>query len=140
MADDPLAKWRRAGAQAPSSASDTGRERKIVELADYQGDAGKDRSGGWLELRPLKGPWSFCSYAQLRKVQFNGPKPTRIDLLFTYELVTIKGRNLELMLTGLRSRTLAVIEQFDPQGHQAPEPDALVVDSIESTEHGMGRG
>src|ERR1017187_4941380 len=70
--------------------------------------------------------------AQLLKVQFNGAKPTRIDLIFSYELVTVKGRNLEVLLTGLRSRTLAVIEQFNPATHGEPEKDALVVESIES--------
>src|ERR1039458_6972270 len=70
--------------------------------------------------------------AQLLKVQFNGAKPTRIDLIFSYELVTVEGRNLEVLLTGLRSRTLAVIEQFNPATHGEPEKDALVVESIES--------
>lgn len=133
---DALAKWRRPGTQAAAPAAETG---KVVELSDYPGDAGKDRSGGWLELRLLKGPWALCSYAQLRKIQFNGPKPTRIDLIFTYELVTVKGRNLEALLVGLRSWWLACIEQFNPAGHEKPGPDALVVESIESTDNGPGR-
>jgi hypothetical protein len=108
----------------------------VVDLANYQGDTGKDRSGGWLELRPVKGPWALCSYAQLRKILFNGAKPTRIDLIFTYELITVKGRNLETLVSGLRSRTLACVEQFNPATQVAPEPDALVVDSIESTDPG----
>jgi hypothetical protein len=136
MADDPLARWRRPGEQ-PASLS--ARESKIVELSDYQVDANKDRSGGWLELRPLKSPWSLCSYAQLRKIQFNGPKPTRLDLIFTFEMVTVKGRNLESVLNGLRSRTLASIEQFDPKSQEAPKADALLVESIDSSDNGPGR-
>lgn len=130
---DPLAKWRRPGAQAPLPAS-TAESGKVLDLAGYQGDAGKDRSG-WLELRPLKGPWALCSYAQLRKIQFDGLNPTRIDLIFTYELVTVKGRNLQVLLAGLRSRSLACIEQFNPEGHEAPATDALLVDSIESKDN-----
>jgi hypothetical protein len=135
MADDPLARWRRSGVQGSAPLPESDRENKVVGLADYQGDAGKDRSGGWLELRPVKGAWALCSYAQLRKILFNGPKPTRIDLIFTYERVTVRGRNLEALLTGLRSRTLAEIEQFNPEKHKQPEPDALFVESIESTEN-----
>ena len=136
MSDDPLAKWRRSGAQAPSSAEETGPEKKVVDLANYQGDTGKDRSGGWLELRPVKGSWALCSYAQLRKILFNGPKVTRIDLIFTYEVVTLRGRNLEMLLTGLRSRALACIDQFNPMTQEAPAPEALFVESIESTDNG----
>lgn len=128
---DPLARWRPGAQKKPAPAGDTGGESKVVGLGDYQGDAGKDRSGGWLEFRPVSGPWALCSYGQLRKIMFNGPKPTRIDLIFTYEMVTVKGRNLEILLTGLRSRTLACIEQFNPATQEAPGPDALVVDSIE---------
>ena len=72
---------------------ETDSESKVIQLADYQRDAGKELPEGWLELRPLKGPWALCSYAQLRKVLFNGPKPTRIDLIFSYERVTVKGVN-----------------------------------------------
>jgi hypothetical protein len=137
MADDPLAKWQRRGAQtAPSTEADGG---NVLPLSEYKGDIGKDRSGGWLELRPLKGPWSLCSYAQLRKIQFNGPKPTRIDLIFTYELVTVKGQNLEKLLTGLRTRTLAVIEQFNPAEHKKPELEDYLVESIESNDTGLLR-
>jgi hypothetical protein len=139
MADDPLAKWRRHDAQATSPAAESGGESKVVELVEYRGDTGRDRFDGWLELRPLNGPWSLCSYAQLRKIQFNGPKPTRIDLIFTYELVTVKGPNLELLLPGLRSRTLGRIEQFGLKGQEPPESDALLVESIESSDNGPGR-
>ena len=133
---DPLAKWRRPGVQAQATAAEG---EKVISLEGYQGDAGKDRSGGWLELRPLKGPWALCSYAQLRKVLFNGMNPTRIDLIFSYELVTVKGSNLQVLLTGLRSRALACIEQFNPDGHEAPGSDALVVESIECTDNEPGR-
>jgi hypothetical protein len=130
MAEDPLAKWRRTGSE-PKEA-EARKESNVVELADYQGEAGKDRAGGFLELRPLKGPWSLCSYAQLLKIQFNGPRPTRVDLIFSYEIVTVRGRNLAALLTGLRSRSLAVIEQFNPSAHEKPDKDALVVESIEA--------
>jgi hypothetical protein len=135
MQDDPLAKWRRPGTQSPSPAVEPGSENKVIELADYRRDAGKEWSEGWLELRPLKGPWALCSYAQLRKVLFNGPKPTRIDLIFSYERVTVKGRGLEALLAGLRSRTLACIEQFNPAAQQGAGPEALLVESIESTDN-----
>jgi hypothetical protein len=135
MPDDPLAKWRRPGAPAPSVALENEGEGKVIDLADYRREAAMESADGWLELRPLKGPWSLCSYAQLRKIFFNGPKVTRIDLIFSYERVTVKGRNLEMLLTGLRSRTLSCIEQLNPAG-QALEPDALLVESLESTDNG----
>jgi hypothetical protein len=140
MTNDPLARWRRPGTQAQAVPQETGPEDvKASERETYQGDQGKDRMGGWLELRPIKGPWALCSYAQMRKILFNGKKPTRIDLIFTYEMVTVKGRNLETLLTGLRSRALACIEQFDPAAQEAPGAEALVVESIESTDNGPPR-
>lgn len=135
MSDNPLAKWRRPGTPAAPLAVESGSEGKVIQLSDYQRGTAEN-SEGWLELRPLKGPWALCSYAQLRKVLFNGPKPTRIDLIFSYELVTVKGRNLEPLLTGLRSRTLACIEQFNPAAQEAPGPETLFVESIESKDNG----
>ncbi len=139
MADsDPLAKWRRSGAKSPSSAPETGDETKILQLADYRRALSETAPDGWLEIRPLKGPWALCSYAQLRKVLFNEPKPTRIDLIFSYERVTVKGRNLDALVPGLRAGTLARIEQFNPAGPEAPGPgpEGPVVESIECTDNG----
>jgi hypothetical protein len=139
MADsDPLAKWRRQGVPAAAGAAETGGENKVVQLDDFRRAALAASPDGWLELRPAKGPWALCSYAQLRKVLFNGPKPTRIDLVFSYERVTVKGRNLEALLTGLRSGRLACIEQCNQA--LRPEPDALFVESIESTDTGPQSG
>jgi hypothetical protein len=115
---------------------ETSGEGKVVDLADYRREAALESGDDWLELRPLKGPWALCSYAQLRKVLFNGPKPTRIDLIFSYERVTVKGRNLEALLVGLRSGRLARIEQFNPAARPEPGPEGLFVDSIDITENG----
>jgi hypothetical protein len=135
MPDDPLAKWRRPGTQAPSPAVETESESKVIRLADYRREPAGESGDGWLELRPLKGPWALCSYAQLRKVLFNGPKPTRIDLIFSYERVTVKGRGLEALLPGLRARTLACIEQLNPAGQNVPGQDVPIVESIESKDN-----
>jgi hypothetical protein len=48
----------------------------------------------------------------------------------------VKGRNLETLLTGLRSGTLARIEQFNLAARPEPGPEVLVVESIESTDNG----
>ena len=136
MADtDPLGKWRRPGAQIPSPATESGRDNRVVDLANYQGDHGKDRSGGWLELRPVNGPWSLLLLRTTPESHLQREEPTRVDLIFTYELVTVKGRNLETLLSGLRLRTLACIEQFNPATQQSPPPDALMVESIVSSDN-----
>jgi len=47
-------------------------------------------------------------------------------LIFSYELVTVNARNLEVLPTGLRPQSLAVIGQFNPAAHAESEKNALV--------------
>jgi hypothetical protein len=135
MPDDVLAKWRRPGSPAASAVNDSAAQNNTAPRADLQPGAAVDSADGWLELRPLKGPWSLCSYGQLRKILYNGAKPTRIDLIFSFERVTLKGRGLETLLPGLRARTLGRIEQTGADG--STNPEVLLVESIESTDNGF---
>ena len=132
MSDDPLAKWRKPGSSPvpPPLVKDSGPSE--AEKEDYKGEEGKDRANGWLELRPLKGPRLVCSYAQLREFEYNGPNTTCITLFFAFRVVTVRGRNLDRLVTGLHSRALVVIEQLDPKRHETPAGDAPVIESIET--------
>lgn len=130
--DDPLAKWQRktgSGPVPPVLVKDSRPQQTAKE--DYQGEDGKDRANGWLELRPLKGPRLVCSYAQLREWEYNGPNATCITLYFAVRVVTVRGRNLDRLALGLHSRALNVIEQFDPARHEKPADDAPIIESID---------
>jgi hypothetical protein len=138
MADETLAKWQRRSlvpGQAPPRHEPEVESAKTdpapADKAEYKGDVGRDR-GGWIEFQPLKGPWSLCPAAQLRKVQFNGENPTRIDFFFIHEIVTVKGRNLRAYISGIRTRSLAEIKQFNPATEKEPAENELRVDSIEA--------
>jgi hypothetical protein len=129
---DPLAKWRKPGSpSAPALVKDG--EKETPGEAAHESVEGKNRAGGWLEVRPVKGAWSLLSYSELLQVDFDGENPAFIVLVFRHAMVTVRGRNLGELLAGLRTRLVAVIAQHDPQRHEPPARDAPVVESIEFT-------
>lgn len=139
MSDDVLAKWRKPGSVSASPVLVKDSEPSEAAKEEYRGEDGKDRSNGWLELRPLKGPRLVCSYAQLREFEYNGPDATCITLYFAFRIVTVRGRNLDRLVTGLHSRALMLIEQFDPKRHEMPADDAPVIENIETAGPGTAR-
>jgi len=127
--EESLDKWRNLGRQSPL---------KVVGGTEAPADGeaavsveGKNRSGGWLDIRPLKGPCSLLAYSELLQIDYDWPHLTFIVLIFRHVMVTIRGRNLEALFTGVQAKLTKVIQQYDPHKEPAPAKDAVIVDSIE---------
>jgi hypothetical protein len=134
MPEDTIAKWRRGvtqAAAAPPLEVVGGREAPGGEEA-HASVEGQNRAGGWLEVRPARGPWSLLSYPELLQVDYD-PHLAFIVLIFRHVMVTVKGRNLDELMTGLRTRLTSVIAQYDPERHGTPEKNVAVVEAIEFT-------
>jgi hypothetical protein len=92
---------------------------------------GKNRVGGWLDIRPLRGPGSLIAYSELLQVDYDRPNLAFIVLIFRHVMVTVRGRNLGALFSGVQTKLTKAIQQHDPQKDPRPAPDALVVESIE---------
>jgi len=132
MAKNPLEKWERphAGKAAPSAEPQPEAD-TVVELADYKADKGKDRTHGWLKIKPAAGAAALMSYAQLLKVTFDEPLFTEIVLVFSFETVIVRGRDMQTHVTGLQTRSLGSITEFNPATQALPAEGEPFVTSIE---------
>jgi hypothetical protein len=132
MTKDPLEKWRRPGSAAvpPTLVKDSsGGDAQAQEEYEQEKDPTRFRLH-CLEIRPLVGLWALLSYAELMDVLFDGPNPSFIALVFTRQLVIVRGHDLKAIVAGLRMRTQWVIEQYHEKKGPAPKT-APVVESIE---------
>ena len=129
MTKDPLEKWRKPGAAAapPTLVKDSGAN---TEGQEYEEKDPTRFRLHCLEMRPTTGLWALLSYAELMDVLFDGPNPSFIALVFTRQLVIVKGRDLKTIVAGLRMRTQWVIEQYDEKKGPAPK-NTPVVESME---------
>jgi len=135
MAKDPLEKWRNPGVAPavtapapPTLVKDSGPDAEDLEK-EHEKDPTRFRLHV-LELRPLHGLWALLSYAELMDVLFDGANPSFVALVFTRQVVIIKGRNLKTVVAGLRMRTQWVIEQHDEKKGALPK-NAPVVESMD---------
>lgn len=135
MTEDPLKKWeRRTGQSAAGHVPTKQPEAKPAaetQAADKAGDEQEQATRyrvHCLELRPLNGLWSWPAYTELRDFMADGENPSFVAILFHHMLIVLKGRNLRIIVAGLRMRTQWVIEQ-----HATPpaDPKALYVESME---------
>jgi hypothetical protein len=81
----------------------------------------------------VRGPGSLISYSELLQVDYDRPNLSFIVLIFRHVMVTVKGRNLDALFSGIQMRLTKAIQQHDPKKDVAPVPGALVVESIDFT-------
>jgi hypothetical protein len=127
---DPLEKWRKPGAKPPATLVKNAQQEAPAKEG-HESVEGKNRAGGWLDVRPAKGAWTLLPYSELVQVDYDGENPAFIVLFFRHAMVTVRGPGLGELLAGLRTRLVAVIAQHDPARHEKPAEGAAVVDSIE---------
>lgn len=132
---DSLDKWRRPGSVPRHEPEVAAKETGGAPADDdsHEATEGKNRAGGWLDIRPLKGPCSLLAYSELLQIDYDWPNLAFIVLIFRHVMVTIKGRNLGALFTGLQGRLTKVIQQYDPEKDGPLAGDAMVVSSLEFT-------
>ncbi len=107
---------RRRGGAAVASAEGATAALEVVGGTDAAENVeGKNRVGGWLDIRPLRGPGSLISYSELLQVDYDRPNLTFIVLIFRHVMVTVRGRNLEALFSGIQMRLTKAIQQHDPK-------------------------
>jgi hypothetical protein len=133
--ENPLDKWRKPGAASAPVVAPVPPPVLVKDSDAGTGDLNPEQDKDptrfrlhSLEIRPLEGLWALLSYAELMDVLFDGANPSFIALVFTRQLVIIKGRNLKSIVAGLRMRTQWVIEQYDEKN---PQDNPYVVESME---------
>jgi len=121
-------------------------ESKVVNLEEYRAAVRSDHTNHWLQLRLASGRTVGMRYDLLSNISADTHRdhpPSEIVLQFHQEMltrpgafayvatVTVRGHDLQGHLAGFLSRTLSVIEEFDPRKHASPAAGAPVVTSIE---------
>jgi hypothetical protein len=92
-----------------------------------------------LKIRRANAPARAPGYAYLLDVISETPYGTRFALLFTFMVVTVRGKNLLPIVLALESGTAEFIQEFDGDHCQQPkDKSAPFIESIEVVvkEHG----
>jgi len=125
---DPLAQFRKR-LDKPAVA-----EKTVVPSADgkeaYQAFNAVDREPKRLHIRPAIQPWVWATYNYLQYIAEDNGRGTRVNLVFGFLVVVVRGRNLSKMTGAINSENCAFIEEFDPSRHAPAGPDEAVIESI----------
>lgn len=122
---DPLAHFRKkpvgvAGSTQPPVGGD-----------EYVAFDAKDKVDR-LKIRPANNPTRSPGYAYLLDVVYDGSYGTNFVLVYTFLMVLVRGKNLQLITTGLEMGTVDYIQEFDPERWQKPADEkAPFIESIE---------
>lgn len=98
----------------------------------YEAFDPKDKSK-ILEIRTAKGVHRAPAYAYLLDVISDGDKGEAVTLLYSFMVVDIKGRNLQLFARALMKRECGFIQEFDGEKFTPPATSDAVIESMEIT-------
>lgn len=76
-----------------------------------------------LYLRPVGEPYQWVTYTYLLQT-LAAPAGDRIDLVFSFQLVTITGRNLLQVGSAIAKRRCEFVQQFDPKKWPLPKDES----------------
>lgn len=125
MSDDPLAKWRRDAVEpaAPASLQETASSATANDYAYVAFDAA-DRQER-VALRRASGLVREPSYAGLIELAHDGESGSIVILIFSFNLkVTIIGRNLQSLVTGLRMSKIQFVQEYDAKRWEKPKDES----------------
>ena len=119
--------------------SDTERERLLAQFArkteetkeevaatdgeQYEAFKPLNRRQVSLHIRPVGEPLLAAKYGYLLYV-VTAPSGRRLDVAFSFALVTIKGRNLREIGNAIADEHCAFVQQFDPKQWPKPKDDS----------------
>lgn len=129
---DPLSQWRRnpipakksAGADSPPITPQGARN-------SYRAYEGKDNVMRLL-IKRANAPERSPLYADLADVISDGRFGTNFVLLFGVVIASVRGKNLQELVTSLRNHTIDFIQEFDPDLWDLPSDSSVpIIESIE---------
>lgn len=122
---DPLAQYRKKSPVAASLQAETG------EPEGYVAFDAKDKVER-LKIRRGMAPTRSPGYAYLLDIVYDGPFGTNFVLVYTFLMVLVRGKNLQLVVKALEAGTADFIQEFDPDRWEKPKDDkAAFIESIE---------
>jgi hypothetical protein len=124
MAYDPLAKWRRQ--QSPSTEAQP-TDNTVYEA--YKADRAMER----LEIRRSGQLAYVVAYRYLLYMTHDEQKGTTINLVFSFMVVEIRGRNLQPVMNAIADGRCDFIRDFDARAYPPPAPDQSIIESIKIT-------
>ena len=94
-----------------------------VESEDYEAFKPVDRRQLSLHIRPVAEPFLWAKYGYLLYV-VAAPSGRRLDVAFSFALVTITGRNLQEIADAIANERCAFVQQFNPKQWAKPKDDS----------------
>jgi hypothetical protein len=82
-----------------------------------------------LKIRRVEPPMRAPGYNYLLDIAYD-KEGTSLVLVYTFLLVTVRGRNLLPVVMAVESGTCDFIQEFDPEEWKKPAPDAPLIESI----------
>jgi len=129
MADDLLAKFR-PSAPAPTRSPEKEGSSGGGGLPAYQAFDAKDKLKR-MQIRQVMAAFNSPAYAHLLTIVSDGLHGTELGLIYTFQIVKIKGRNLQPITDAIEMGDCAFIQDYDPRFFAPPEPNEPIIESIE---------
>jgi len=126
---DPLAAF---GFKDTKPARAAATESGSGDLPEYLAFDAKDRSK-CLQIKTARGVYRAPTYTNLLDVISDGERGEEISLLFSFMVIDIRGKNLQLVAHSLIKRECAFIQDYSPSKFAQPKPEEAIIDSIEIT-------
>ena len=124
MASDPLRQWRRKPQDEapPPSGQPT-----------YEAYKAVDRKPENLEIRKAGQLAYVVEYRYRLYMTHDGKRGTIMNLVFSFMVVEVRGRNLQSVIAALADRRCDFIQEFDAREFNQPQPDVPLIESITIT-------
>ncbi|MDD5459013.1 MAG: hypothetical protein PHF37_06450 [Phycisphaerae bacterium] len=129
MADDPLAKFRSTAPTPARAAAKEGSDRG-GGLPSYLAFDAKDRTKR-LQIRRVMAAFNIPAYSHLLTIIPDGWHGTELGLIYSFQIVKIKGRNLQPITDAIEKEKCSFIQDYDPRFFAPPQPDQPLIEAIE---------
>lgn len=85
-----------------------------------------------LRIWPVAVDRFALAYLDLMNIVFDGHSGTRIELMYSFLRVKIRGHNLQEVVAAIRKETCEFIQEYHPKHFSLPDPDAPMITRIET--------
>jgi hypothetical protein len=83
-----------------------------------------------VQIRPRLQQWEWLPYFTLQRIVTDADYGTSLALIWSYAVVIIRGRNLQLIDAALATERCEELREFDPDRFSQPDATAAFIDSI----------
>jgi hypothetical protein len=114
--DELLAQFERKSEQEKAAVTS-------ADAEEYEAFSVKDRMQNSLYVRAVGEPYQWVTYRYLLQT-LAAPSGSRLDLVFSFQLVTITGRNLLPIADAIAKGRCEFVQQFDAKHWPKPKDDS----------------